>query len=292
MDGGRFDVCPCTGHIAAVRTLVALRRSFNSPPAAFPPADAERHGAIVLVHGAWVGEWCWSPLLPRLRRSQRPVHAVTLRGHGARRHESGPDITLTDHVDDLVGLVETHDLRDITLVGHSYGGRVVTRSLDRLAERLVAVVFVDAHAPIGGDDTMDSTRATAHDVDERGMIPFGEFEPDPVEFGGPESVAWFLRRTMPQSAKTLDEPFRTALSPDLDLTYVHATRDSGSRFAGYAAAARADPAWHYVELPGSHWLMVSHPRELATIIVDAAQRCDDRQRDIRTRDSRRKANRP
>ena len=71
----------------------------------------------MLVHGAWVGEWSWEPLIPRL--TGRRTIAVSLTGHGTRRHHGGPHVTLQDHVDDLVAVFDTHDLMSATLVAHS-----------------------------------------------------------------------------------------------------------------------------------------------------------------------------
>jgi pimeloyl-ACP methyl ester carboxylesterase len=248
----------------------------TDPHPRFPPHERDRKRAIVLVHGAWVGEWSWAPVLPLLRESGRAVHAVSLRGHGARRHESSPTVTLADHVDDVVSLVETFDLSDVTLVAHSYGGRVVTRSIPRLAERVTRLVYLDARAPLG--DPLDEGPGLV--ADENGMVPFNTaYEPNPDEFGGAEAVDWFRQRTMPQSAAALNAPFHVDMPGHLDLTYVHATGDANSRFARYAAAARADPKWRYIELPGSHWLMVSHPREVAAIILDPANHSEERAND-------------
>lgn len=235
--------------------------------AAFPPADSDRRSAIVLVHGAWVGEWSWAPVLPLLRASARPVHAVSLTGHGSRRHQAGPHVTLSDHVDDVVGVIEAADLTDVTLVGHSYGGRVITRTWARVSERIARLVYLDAHAPLGTDPIPGEDR---HALAEQhgGMLPFTGYDPDPVEFGGEESVVWFLERVMPQSFGTFTEPFWGELPDELPKSYVFATRNEGSRFTGYAAAAAESPHWDYRELPGSHWLMVSHPGEVAAIILD------------------------
>jgi len=251
---------------------------------AFPPAPSERLDAIVLVHGAWVGEWCWTPVLPLLRASGRPVHAVSLRGHGARRHESGPHITLADHVDDLVGLVEAYDLAEITLVAHSYGGRVVTRALPRLAGRVRRLVYLDAHAPLlDGAGTAGSTDATTDSTHDAGMVPFGEFEPDVVEFGDDAAVRWFRERVVAQSAATLRESLDALVDEtieSIERTYVHATGDRSDRFRAYASAARADPDWRYHELAGSHWLMISHPDEVAAIILGPVTVTPDRTPDV------------
>lgn len=238
--------------------------------AAFPPSD--RNGAIVLVHGAWVGEWSWAPVLPALRRSGRAVHAVSLRGHGLRRNESGPDVTLADHVDDVVAVVETFDLDHITLVGHSYGGRVITQAQARLGDRVGNIVYLDAHAPLGDAAIGD---ATGHLEVEGGMIPFSRFVPDPDEFGGDDAVEWFMQRVEPQSAATLAADFATDLPDSLHPVYVAATAEPDSPFRSYAAAADASPAWRYVELASSHWLMVARPVDVASVILDAGRHTAD-----------------
>lgn len=230
---------------------------------AFPPP--RRVGAIVLVHGAWVGEWSWAPIMPSLEQSGRMVQAVSLRGHGLRGSESGPHITLADHVDDVVDLVETFDLEDITLVGHSYGGRVITRAWTHLRERIGRLIYLDAHAPLGDAAIR---HATGHLESRDGMIPFARFLPDPEEFGGAQAVDWFVSRVRPQSAATLASAFAVDLPPSLDATYVAAVGEVDSPFAGYAAAAQAAQNWRFVELDASHWLMVARPAEVASIILD------------------------
>lgn len=235
----------------------------NVTSPAFPPA--QRVGAIVLVHGAWVGEWSWAPIMPLLEQSGRMVWAVSLRGHGVRASESGPHITLADHVDDVVDVVETLDLAGITLVGHSYGGRIITQAWKRLADRVERLIYLDAHAPLGD---VAIGQATGHLASHEGMIPFGRFTPDVDEFGGQGAVDWFFSRLRPQSAATLDCDVAVDLPATVDTTYVAATADVDSPFAGYAAAARAAPNWRYVEVDASHWLMIARPADVASIIRD------------------------
>lgn len=234
--------------------------------AALPPPIERRRRAIVLVHGAWVGEWSFAPLLPHLEAAGRPVHTVSLTGHGARRHESGPHVTLDTHVADVVGLIEVLDLVDVTLVGHSYGGRVLTAAYPRIADRVSGLVFLDAHAPLA-PDTGQSAERLAKAEANGGMLPFELYDPDPAEVGGPEGVAWFMARVMPQSFATFSAPLGPPLPDAVPKTYVFATKDLPSRFERYASAAREHPAWDYAELPGSHWLMFSHPAEVADIIL-------------------------
>jgi pimeloyl-ACP methyl ester carboxylesterase len=231
-----------------------------------PPPIERRRRAIVLVHGAWVGEWSWSPLLPHLEGHGRSVYAVSLTGHGARSHESGPHVTLADHVADVIGVIETHGLSAVTLVGHSYGGRVITAVHRRIGDRIERLVYLDAHAPLA-PDAGQSPERIAEAATGGGMLRFQGYDPDPAEIGGPDGLAWFLDRVMPQSFATFTEPLGPPLPDSVDKTYVFATGYSPTRFGVYAASAAADPAWQYQELAASHWLILTHPAELAEIIL-------------------------
>ncbi|HSJ92057.1 MAG TPA: alpha/beta hydrolase [Ilumatobacter sp.] len=236
--------------------------------AALPPPLVDRDRAIVLVHGAWVGEWSWSPILPLLAAAGRPVVNVSLTGHGMRSHQSSPHITQADHVDDVVGAITTLDLERVTLVGHSYGGRVISAASHHVADRLERLVFLDAHAPTAPDSGQTPERIAEAEA-AGGMLPFSGYDPDPDVVGGPEGVAWFLERVRPQSFATIAAPMPGSLPTGLRTTYVFATGYEPTRFAGYAAGARDDPSWEYLELDGDHWLMFSHPDEVARIILSS-----------------------
>ena len=100
-------------------------------------------------------------------------------------------------------------------------------------------------------------------------MPFGGYDLDPQIFGGEAGVAWFRDRLAPQSFATFDAPWQADLGPDVRTTYVWCTANRPSVFEAYAVAARADPAWRYHELDAPHFVMFSHPDEVARII-DAA----------------------
>jgi pimeloyl-ACP methyl ester carboxylesterase len=81
---------------------------------------------FVLVHGAWHGGWCWKKVVPLLRAAGHRVIALTLTGLGERAHLINPNIGLTTHVNDVLNTLEMEDLMDVILVGHSYGGLVIS----------------------------------------------------------------------------------------------------------------------------------------------------------------------
>ena len=110
---------------------------------------------FVLVHGSWHGAWCWRRVLPRLRAAGAEAHAVTLTGVGERAHLMGPGIDLHTHIQDVIGLIEAEELQQVVLVGHSYGGIVITGVADRLQReapgRLAQLVYLDAVTPHPGE---------------------------------------------------------------------------------------------------------------------------------------------
>jgi len=222
-----------------------------------------------MVHGAWVGEWSWLPILPQLRATARGVYPVSLRGHGTRRSESSPEITLDDHADDVVSVLDTLDLRDVTLVGHSYGGRVITRAFPRLADRVRHMVYLDAHAPVAPDVGQTPERIALAEQ-HGGMLPFAErYRPTPELVGGEAGVQWFNDRLVQQSFATITAEWLHDLPNELPKTYIYAAGDPQSRLRGYAEAAKTSPGWQYHEITGDHFLMMSHPDETAQIIIDA-----------------------
>ena len=102
---------------------------------------------FVLVHGAWHGGWCWTPLKQKLCALGHEVHAPTLTGLGERAHLLSADITAETHVADIVNTLRWRDLRNVILVGHSYGGMIITGVADRCADHIRALVYFDAFVP-------------------------------------------------------------------------------------------------------------------------------------------------
>lgn len=110
---------------------------------------------FVLVHGGGHGGWCWQPVARRLRAMGHEVHAPSLAGLGDRRHLLSADIDLLTHIEDIVSLLFCEDLTDVILVGHSYGGMVITGAADASARRIKRLVYLDAAMPRAGESLLD-----------------------------------------------------------------------------------------------------------------------------------------
>jgi pimeloyl-ACP methyl ester carboxylesterase len=106
---------------------------------------------IVIVHGAWGGAWAFRKVDAELRDKGYNVYRPELTGLGERVHLARPDISLSTHIEDVVNMILFEDLHDIILVGHSYGGMVITGVADRVPDRIKRLIYVDAFAPIDGE---------------------------------------------------------------------------------------------------------------------------------------------
>ena len=106
---------------------------------------------IMIVHGAWGGAWAFRKVDAELREKGYNVYRPELTGLGERVHLSRPDIGLSTHIDDVVNAILFEDLHDIILVGHSYGGMVITGVADRVPDRIKRLVYIDALVPNDGE---------------------------------------------------------------------------------------------------------------------------------------------
>lgn len=134
--------------------LISAATTVNIATAQTAKPDASTKPTIVIVHGAWGGSWAFRKVETLLREKGFNVYRPQLTGLGERVHLSRPDIGLTIHIDDVVNLILFEDLHDIILVGHSYGGMVITGVADRVPDRIRRLVYVDAFVPNDGESVI------------------------------------------------------------------------------------------------------------------------------------------
>jgi pimeloyl-ACP methyl ester carboxylesterase len=228
---------------------------------------------FVLVHGAWHGGWCWRRVTPLLRAAGHEVHAPTLTGLGERAHLLTPAVDLETHVRDVLGLLDCEDVTDAVLVGHSYGGMVVTAVADRTPERLAHVVYLDAFVPDEGRCLLDLLAPGRADDFREQARRHGEgwkVPSPPLAYWGvtdPADVAWAEPRTSAHPLAAFEQPLRlerpgAAPPPRTYIGTDHAT------FRRFAERARAEPGWRLGHLPTGHDAMITMPRELVALLLE------------------------
>ena len=228
----------------------------------------------VLVHGAWSGAHGFRRVRPLLRRGGHDVFTPSLTGIGERVHLTSPQVTLSTHISDVVNTVLYEDLRDVTLLGFSYGGFVITGALAHLADRVRHLVYVDAFVPGDGDTVfalMGRPSGGASVLGEPWLVP-----PVPRTYEDPGEAAFSDPRRTPQPFGCFTEPVRLARALEafpFTRTYVKATAeapDAPASHAFWAAAdrARSSPDWRYREIPTNHMIPNNRPDELADVLLE------------------------
>lgn len=231
----------------------------------------------LLVHGAWHGAWCWRRIDEPLRRAGHSVHAPTLTGLADRSHLLSRDVTLETHIDDVANLIRWHELRNVVLVGHSYGGMVISGVADRMADRVRSLVYVDAFVPENGQSSLDQmppTRRAEHEarIREAGQ---GWFSPPlPAQRMGvtePSDIAWVDALCTPMPARCMMDPIRLtgAWRGVARKIHILGSANPASAFLATHERLRDDPAWQTERIACGHEIMITNPDELAGILLDA-----------------------
>jgi len=229
---------------------------------------------FVLVHGAWHGGWCWSRVARLLHDAGHTVYTPSLTGLGDRAHLARPEVDLALHVEDVVALIETEELRSVILVGHSYGGMVATGVAARVSPRLAHVVYLHAFVPASGQSLLDllapdraaAFRQAAADQGEGWRIP----SPPPARFGvtSARDTEWLTRRLVAQPLRTFEQPLAGAGAERVKRTYVYCSKPATGSFDQFAERFRDDGKWTFHDVKTGHDAMITAPGDVAKILMN------------------------
>ncbi len=242
-------------------------------------AESPSGRVYVLVHGAWHGGWCWARVAPLLRGAGHRVLTPSLTGLGDRAHLFGSQVTLATHVADILGLIEAEELSGETvLVGHSYGGNVISGVADVLRDRIAHYVFLDAVVPPAGAshwcwadfNSPADRQSRLAAVRERGL-GVGLPPPPPAAFDvtDPADVAWLERRMRPMPLGTYLGPIalEQGASEGLRRTYIAADGPAYTPMKPVYERVRSDPSWSWQTIDTGHDMMVTAPEALARLLL-------------------------
>jgi pimeloyl-ACP methyl ester carboxylesterase len=231
----------------------------------------------VLVHGAWHGSWCWKRVRKALQAAGHEVFTPTLTGVGERSHLNSASVNLSTHISDVVNLIQWEELSDVILCGHSYGGCVISGAGDRIADRVRALVYLDAFVLEDGECLTDllppeqaqGMRQLAQATGEGWKVP-----PIPAEVFNvnPRDSAWVNAQCTPHSLACLEERIRLTggLGRIQDVTHILATGfREGSPFPFFHERAKAK-GWKTRTVACGHDVMLDLPEELTAFFLEYA----------------------
>lgn len=254
------------GSVGAMATgLVSGNGNVVAAEAGICPRVA-KPAIFVLVHGSWVGAWTFKDLDRRLTERGHTVYRPSLSGWGERAHLARPEMNIDTNVEDVCALLAMDELSGIVLVGHSYGGMVITGVADRMPERIASIVYLDAFLPENGksiaDYAGDEWRETCEAALTRGdfLLPL----PVVVAGGGDPRITPVPARQQIQRI-ALTGAYRRVPKK----TYVCAALNPAPYFRAFYESVRDDPEWRTYEAPTDHFVYEEAP-ELTVEILEVS----------------------
>jgi pimeloyl-ACP methyl ester carboxylesterase len=210
----------------------------------------------LFVPGAWDGGWDYAKVDSILTAHGDHVYRPTLTGLGERVHLANPDVNLSTYILDIVNVIKFEDLHNVILVGHSYGGMVISGVAEAVPKRLKQLIYLDAMVPNNGESAKDVCgplwAPMTKDKIKAGMVlyPFGVTKSD-----------------VPQPLKTFTEPLKISnpLVKKIPTAFIEMTKDGqGNAATDHMGIERAKARnWKIFTFEGGHYSMREQPENLA-----------------------------
>jgi len=263
--------------LAATAVTAATTAAAGSLIAALPAAAAGKKPPICLVHGAWHGAWAWTKLVPLLVQEGYPVTTLDLSGLGANYHRQAPEIGLHVHGRDVLNHLFFNDIRDAVVVGHSYGGCVLSEALAGDTDKRIAhAVYLDALVPAKGKALVSYLPPKIRAQLEKAAAAGEMRPPRPPQIRERlwglkgDNAAFAAPRLKPMSARCLTEavqgePFRDGVR----YTYLRCTQNKNRLFDFFAKQTKADPRFKNAEIDGHHDVMIIDPPRMKDALLAA-----------------------
>lgn len=225
---------------------------------------------FVLVHGGMTGGTSWKKVRKLLERKNH-VLTPTLTGLAERRHLSHPNIDLETHIQDILNTIYYEELEDIVLVGHSYGGMVITAVADRIPEKIKRLVYVAAILPMSGESMFDAVgpeiSAFLNNSAQKGNG--WEVSPGmPEDYGieDLEDIRWFRNSSTPHPIKTFQQKiiYNSSSFEKLNKTYIKCSQDLALELMAIRAKNMKIPCY---EINTGHCPMITCPEALVKLLT-------------------------
>jgi pimeloyl-ACP methyl ester carboxylesterase len=215
---------------------------------------------ILFVHGAWGGAWSFKEADGLLSVEGFHVYRPTLTGLGERAHLASADIGLDTHIQDIVNVFLFENLRDVILVGHSYGGIIISGVAEQIPDRIRKMIYWDAFVP-GNGECAQELRPPGIGFEVRDGFAYPNWDTSPTP---PMDV--------PQSNKTFTDRISIAnpATAKIPAAYVLMLRDKPmaeeARFFKFFQRAKTR-GWQAITMEGDHNVMRSNPKGFVQTLI-------------------------
>jgi pimeloyl-ACP methyl ester carboxylesterase len=230
---------------------------------------------FLLVPGAWLGGWSWRDVASHLREGGHAVIAATLAGLGERAALLNPQTGLDTHVDDIVALMHDRSPQDLVLVGHSYGGTVITAVAERVPERIRSLVYLDGSVPQDGQSNNDVIGPELTAQIRRDAVARGDgWRVPPAAvcgWGLSESMrSWVEPRLTAHPLRSLEDRVRLRSKDAAAVPRAFLRASTESALYGRLMARAHDAGWHCRDIGGGHYPMFTNPQGVAAALTALA----------------------
>lgn len=223
-----------------------------------------QQSTYVIVHGAWGGAWQFKNTEAKLEEQGNKVYRVNLTGLGERYHLANADIDLDTHIQDVVNTILFERLDNVILMGHSYGGMVITGVADSLPDRMQKLVYLDAFVPEDGESVF-SLIGQREDVSVLGQVENNYVIPSWAK------DTTVFPRDVPHPAATLESAIQLKNPGRLSIpsTYIFTFEGNKEKDAFYPFAQRAKQyGWKVVDFEADHNPQIKKLEELVEILLN------------------------
>ena len=190
-------------------------------------------------------------------------------GLGERAHLANPSIDLESHIADILNVIKYEDLRDIVLLGHSYGGMVATGVADRARDRIAQLIYLDAFVPRNGQSLFDLNETGRQPMRDRAKSGDGwRVPPNPTPPDTPQAdLDWLTERRVDMPINCFEQGLKLSAEPAMPRSYIYASRITpADTFGPFAARAKSEPGWRCHEIDASHSPNVTAPEALMDVL--------------------------
>ncbi len=235
---------------------------------------------FVLVHGGGHGGWCYRKVATLLRAAGHDVYTPTLTGLAERKHLLTVDTNLSTHITDIVNTLIYEDLREVILVGHSYGGMVITGVADQAADRVRELVYLDPGLHRVAEESLVDTapaamafaRSSSQIVDGVELVMWpNDMMVAAMGVKTAEDEALLRSKMLPHPWKAFEEKL-CFQNGDAALRIPRSNINCTASISNSPEADRARQVDGHrnFEIDTGHDLMISEPRKVTDMLLEAA----------------------